>query len=192
MQLLGELRPDRPLLVVAVREEAAYLGDGLPVLLTGMGKVNAALAVGSALAGPVRPASVVNLGTAGALRDGLSGTFEVSRVLQHDLDDRVLQLLTGEVFGPPLTLGQHGGPVLATGDLFVSEEAARARLAAQADLVDMEGYAVAAGALRAGLPVRLVKHVSDTAGEGAGRTWRESVDDCAKLLAAWVDEHLLG
>ncbi|WP_345709846.1 hypothetical protein [Kitasatospora paranensis] len=63
-------------------------------------------------------------------------------------------------------------------------------MALTADLVDMEGYAIATVAGRAGVPVRLVKHVSDEAGDGAARSWRESVDGCAKILAAWVDEHL--
>lgn len=193
MRLIGEIDPARPLLVVAVAEEAAHLDAGLPVLLTGMGKVNAAVAVASALAGAVRPASVVNLGTAGALKPGWSGTHEVRTVLQHDLDAAVLHLLTGEDVGVQLDLSSDpaaAGPVLATGDLFVSDEDARQRLAERADLVDMEGFAVAAAARAAGLPVRLVKHVSDEAGEGAAKTWRESVDGCARVLAQWVRENL--
>ena len=193
MRLIGEIDPARPLLVVAVAQEAAHLDSGLPVLLTGMGKVNAATAVASALAGAVRPAAVVNLGTAGALKPGWSGTHEVRSVLQHDLDSAVLRLLTGETIGAPLELDAttgSAGPVLATGDLFVSEEAARQRLAEHADLVDMEGYAVATAARAAGVPVRLVKHVSDDAGEGAASTWLESVDACAVLLAAWVRDNL--
>ena len=193
MRLIGEIDPARPLLVVAVAEEAAHLGAGLPVLLTGMGKVNAAVAVASVLAGAVRPASVVNLGTAGELKPGWSGTHEVRTVLQHDLDAAVLHLLTGEDVGVEIDLSPDPaapGPVLATGDLFVSDEDARRRLAERADLVDMEGFAVAAAVRAAGLPVRLVKHVSDEAGEGAAKTWRESVDDCARELARWVEENL--
>ena len=191
MRLIGEIDPARPLLVVAVAEEAAHLGTGLPVLLTGMGKVNAAAAVAAALAGAVRPASVVNLGTAGALKSGWSGTHEVRSVLQHDLDTALLHTLTGESFDGPLELHPAAaadvpGPVLATGDLFVSDEGARRRLAERADLVDMEGYAVATAARAAGLPVRLIKHVSDEAGEGAAKTWRESVDGCALALAEWA------
>ncbi|BFV56891.1 nucleosidase [Kitasatospora sp. CMC57] len=190
MRLLGTITPDRPLLVVAVEEEAAHLGASLPVLLTGMGKVNAAVALATVLARGERPAEVLNLGTAGALRAGWAGTHEVARVLQHDLDTPVLRALTGRTFGAPIELDVAGGPVLATGDLFVSDPAARDRLAEQADLVDMEGYAVATVAQRAGVPFRLVKHVSDEAGAGADRAWRESVDSCAKELAAWVRDHL--
>ncbi|WP_030266234.1 nucleosidase [Streptomyces sp. NRRL B-24484] len=191
MRLLGTITPDRPLLVVAVREEAAHLGERLPVLLTGIGKINSTAALATVLAGAVRPAEVVNLGTAGALRPGLAGTMhEVSRVLQHDIDTPVLRALTGRSYGAPITLNDGVGPTLATGDLFVSDGAARDRLAEQADLVDMEGYAIATVARRAEVPVRLVKYVSDEADDGAAHTWRESVDACAKILAAWADEHL--
>lgn len=55
MRLLGTISADRPLLVVAVREEAAHLGDRLPVLLTGIGKVNAAAALATVLAGGGTP-----------------------------------------------------------------------------------------------------------------------------------------
>ncbi|MEV7179990.1 nucleosidase [Kitasatospora sp. NPDC093679] len=191
MRLLGTITPDRPLLVVAVREEAAHLGERLPVLLTGIGKINSTAALATVLAGGVRPAEVVNLGTAGALRPGLAGTMhEVSRVLQHDIDTPVLRALTGRSYGAPITLNEGVGPTLATGDLFVSDGAARDRLAERADLVDMEGYAIATVARRAEVPVRLVKYVSDEADDGAAHTWRESVDACAKILAAWADEHL--
>ena len=195
MRLIGDIDPARPLLVVAVAEEAAHLEGGLPVLLTGMGKVNAGTALATVLARGPHPSEVVNLGTAGALRPGLAGTTHtIATVIQHDLDTEVLRTLTGETIGAPLTLGlpEGEGLVLATGDLFVAEEAARARLAELAHLVDMEGYAVASAARAAGVPVRLVKHVSDDAVEGAAKTWRESVDACAEVLAAWVRKELAG
>ncbi|GAB3933885.1 hypothetical protein GCM10027614_05850 [Micromonospora vulcania] len=45
-------------------------------------------------------------------------------------------------------------------------------------------------AAQAGVPCRLVKQVSDEAGDGAVRTWRESVDACARDLADWAARHL--
>ncbi|MEU9131532.1 nucleosidase [Kitasatospora sp. NPDC048540] len=190
MQLIGTVAADRPLLVVAVQEEAAHLDGRFPVLLTGMGKINATAALATVLARGDRPSEIVNLGTAGALKSGWAGTHQVTRVLQHDLDARVLRQLTGRSFGGPIELGDGPGPVLATGDLFVSDPEARDRLAQSADLVDMEGYALANVAERAGVPIRLIKHVSDEAGAGADRTWRESVDDCAKILADWARTRL--
>ncbi|WP_369148750.1 nucleosidase [Streptomyces sp. R44] len=187
MELLGEITADRPLLVLAVKEEAQFLDTELPVLLTGMGKVNAATALATVLGRGPRPSGIVNLGTAGALRSGWTGTHVVGTVLQHDLDGQLLATLTGETYGAPLTLPDGGDVVLATGDTFVSDEAARARLAERAPLVDMEGYALAAAAELAGVPLRIVKHVSDEAGDGAARTWRESVAECARALADWAE-----
>ncbi|MFI5993954.1 hypothetical protein ACIBAC_19215 [Streptomyces sp. NPDC051362] len=77
------------------------------------------------------------------------------------------------------------GPTLATGDMFVSDMDSQNRLASQAQLVDMEGYAVAAAAVRAGTPVRMVKFVSDSADENAKKIWQETVDECAKALGVW-------
>jgi adenosylhomocysteine nucleosidase len=191
MRLHRTISADRPLLVVALEEEAAHLHvTELPLLVTGVGKVNAAVAV-TAILGEFTPSEVVNLGTAGALRDGLLGTHVVARVIQHDLDDHAIFALSGLHFGEDLDLGGPG-LTLATGDAFISEDAERLRLARLADLVDMEGYAVARAALAAGVPVRLIKRVSDAAGEGAGRSWRENVDECAEHLGAWVRENLLG
>ncbi|WP_448318134.1 nucleosidase [Streptomyces sp. CO7] len=191
MELIGEMSPGRPLFVLAVKEEAAeLLRTGAPVLLTGMGKVNAAAALAGVLGRGVLPREVVNLGTAGALRPGWTGTHVIAEVIQHDLDSRLLAGLTGEVYGPPITLGEGEGPVLATGDSFISDDAARDRLAEQAALVDMEGYALAHVARQAGVPIRLVKHVSDDAGDGAARTWRESVAACAVELARWAERNV--
>lgn len=192
MQLVGTVTPSSTLVVVALEQEARHFVVEHPVLVTGVGKVRAAVAVSRLLAAGPMPAQVVNVGTAGGLRPGVEGTHEVRRVLQHDYDSGAVLAVTGREDGPPLDLPVTGdqGLVLATGDRFVAGGAARDRAAAVADLVDMEGYAVAAAARAAGVPVRLVKHVSDSADEGAARTWSEGVDACARLLADWVHEHL--
>jgi adenosylhomocysteine nucleosidase len=191
MKLHRPISLDLPLLVVALEEEAQHLHvSELPVLVTGVGKVCAASALSAVLARQ-RPARLINLGTAGVLRGDLDGTQVVGRVLQHDFNDEAVCALTGEHFGAPIDLGASG-PVLASGDLFVDGGPPRERLAAMADLVDMEGYAVAKVAGDFGLDVTLVKQVSDGAGEGAGRRWREVVDECAHRLGEWVHREVLG
>ena len=190
MRLHRSITADRPLIVVALEEEATHLHvSELPALVTGVGKVNAAIAVATIL-GEHSPSHVINVGTAGALREGISGTHVIGRVIQHDLDDSALFSLAGLHFGEPIDLGPTG-LTLATGDAFVSDSTTRDRLAVLADLVDMEGYAVARASLAAGVPVSLVKHVSDSADDSAGRSWRESIDDCAEQLGHWLREHLL-
>ena len=187
MELRGTVTADRPLLVVALREEAAGLDDRLPVLVTGAGKVRAANATARLLA-TATPSAVINIGTAGGLRDGMLGIHEVGTVIQHDFNDEGVFETLGVHFGAPISLGD--GPVLATGDRFVAGGPLREELAQRADLVDMEGYAVALAAREAGVPVRLVKLVSDDANEAALRTWQDTVADHAHTLADWVLAHL--
>lgn len=191
MILHRDIRPYRPLLVVALEEEAVHLHvHELPILVTGVGKVNAAIAV-STILGTHRPSSIVNLGTAGALRDGVTGTHVISTVIQHDLNDAAIYDLVGIHFGAPMEFEAGDGTVLATGDRFISKPEVRERLAKDAHLVDMEGYAVARAAQWAGIPVTLVKEVSDQAGEQAAKSWSETLDECSASLGAWVHAHLL-
>ena len=64
--------------------EAAHVPQGLPLLVTGVGKTAAAAATAAALA--EQPVDlVVNIGTAGALRPGHAGLHLPSTVLNHDI-----------------------------------------------------------------------------------------------------------
>lgn len=177
----------RPLVVVALRSEAAYLGDD--VVLTGIGKVAAAVAVARAVA-ERRPPFVLNVGTAGALHDGLEGAHRIGRVVEHDLDHDFLRHLTGEASAGEVVLDPDEATVLATGDTFVSDPVLRAALSTRADLVDMEGFAVARACAAADVPCRMVKVVSDSASEGAARSWMEQADRTARAIAEAVREHL--
>jgi hypothetical protein len=62
--------------------------------------------------------------------------------------------------------------------------------AARADLVDMEGYAIARACEHADVPCRMVKVVSDTADHGAALTWQEQMDRTAREIAAVVSTQL--
>ncbi len=190
MKLHGAVALDCPLLVVALEEEARHLHvSELPILVTGVGKVCAAAALAAVLARQ-RPSRVINLGTAGALCEGLKGTQVIGRVVQHDFADETIAALTGEHFGAPIELAA-GGPVLGSGDVFVSGGPARQALVARGvDLVDMEGYAVAHVARNFGLDVMLVKEISDGAGDSAGKSWSENLDDCAERLGDWLRAEL--
>ena len=197
LHLRGIISSDRPLLVVAVEEEATHLhAADLPILITGVGKVNAAASTAAALA-TATPSMVINMGTAGGLKAGITGTHVITRVMQHDLNSDAIFALIGHHVGEPIDVhlptwlpAQHQRSTLASGDVFVSDPAVRDRLAQQADLVDMEGYAVARTARLAGVPALLVKQVSDSADGTAGRTWVETVHECAEVLGDWVREHL--
>jgi adenosylhomocysteine nucleosidase len=175
-----------PVLVVsATRPEAAYIPSGVDLVVTGLGKTAAAVETARALAGrDLAGLTVVNIGTAGALRDGVTGLCTPRTVLNHDMNGDAIRALG---YDPQEVLELAGGDetVLASGDVFVTDPAVRSRLAARAHLVDMEGYAVAFACRRFGVPVRLVKHVSDDADESA-LDWPARVDASAHALGTWL------
>lgn len=178
------------LVVAATKAEAAHLPPGVPLLITGIGKTAAAAAVARALCETPGVTSVVNVGTAGALRDGLEGLHLPGVVFNHEISADALRVLG---YDPMEHLEVPGGDetVLASGDTFVSDPGVRRRLAKHAHLVDMEGYAVAWACGVHRVPVRLVKHVSDNADEGA-MAWPEVVEASARVLGQWVEENLEG
>jgi len=173
------------LVVSAVAGEARYVPAGVPVVVTGVGKTAAAVATAQALA--ERDTSdlvVLNVGTTGALRDGLSGLYLPSEVVNHDINSDAVRTLG---LDPQETLHVEGGDgtVLASGDVFVTDPVVRRRLAERADLVDMEAYGVVYACREYGVPVRVVKHVSDSADETA-LDWPALIDASAKVLGEWV------
>ncbi|ROZ93795.1 nucleosidase [Gordonia sp. OPL2] len=190
---------DRSVLVVAAtRAEAKYVPPGARLLITGIGKVRAASALTRVLTEsasshdhrpggdrepPVR--SVVNVGTAGALHDHHVGLFRPSVVVEHDISSAELRSM-----GYPVVdrweLPDGDGTVLASGDTFVADPIRRAGLAQIADLVDMEGCALAHVSAEFGVPCRMVKVVSDGADEGA-LDWPTLVDAAARQLGEWLD-----
>lgn len=163
--------------------------EGVPVVVTGVGKTAAAVAVSRALA--VRDTAelvVLNVGTTGALRDGLSGLFLPSTVVNHDVNAEAIRAI-GLDPRDELAVDGGDGTVLASGDVFVTDPAVRARLAKRAHLVDMEAYGVVYACREYGVPVRVVKHVSDSADESA-LDWPALVDASAKVLGEWVRENI--
>lgn len=179
----------RVLVVSATLAEAAHVPPSLPLVITGLGKTAAAVATARALAAheDLDGLTVVNIGTAGALHEGVSGLHEPGVVLNHDINADVVRALG---YDPEERLEVGSSEVvLATGDVFVSDATTRAALARRADLVDMEGYAVAYTARSFGVPVRLVKHVSDAADESA-MAWPDLVEASARVLGAWLRDHV--
>ncbi|MGO1950848.1 MAG: nucleosidase [Mycobacteriaceae bacterium] len=186
----GRIVPGKPLVVVAMASEASDFDEDAPVLLTGIGRIRTTLALTDCLHRYLQvgglPSAIINIGTAGALHGGMSGLHRVNRVRLHDFSHSGVAALTGKDEYPPLELDDAaaGSPVtLATGDSFVEDAATRDRLAQDADLVDMEGYAVAMVAEWFGVPVQLLKIVSDAADGTAGTSWQREIPRLARELA---------
>lgn len=178
------------LVVAALRAEAAYVPEGVPLVITGVGKTNAAIEMTRALLayGDTADLTVLGIGTAGALQDGLAGLQFPSTVLNHDLNADAIRAIGLEP-EERIEVSSGDGSVLASGDVFVHDGDLRAALSLRADLVDMEAYGVALACRRFGVDLEIAKHVSDNADEGAF-DWPSVVDASARVLGAWVTERL--
>ena len=93
---MTRFNPQTTLLVVALENELPRdMVVGWTIIYTGVGKVNAAIALCDAIA-IHQPKHVVNYGSAGALRSGLAGLHQVTRFLQRDMDVRALGFALGQ------------------------------------------------------------------------------------------------
>ncbi|WP_431711551.1 purine-nucleoside phosphorylase [Glutamicibacter uratoxydans] len=152
----------KPLHVFAHQGEATAFAD-VPHVVTGIGKINAAVSLASELASGQYDRVVV-LGTAGVVADGeqrpnMDTVYQITEVLQHDfpLPTEVLRP-RGEILLPNQQL------TMATGDVFVSDDQQRIRIASLgATLVDMEGYAYTSICERFDVPLQIFKVPSDFA-----------------------------
>ncbi|MCB1274063.1 MAG: purine-nucleoside phosphorylase [Leucobacter sp.] len=187
----------RTLLVFAHDDEAsAFAKAGVPHLVTGVGKINATLALSRAILDLSRTDTAVGrvivLGTAGAVSEQarLDTVYQVTAAVQHDfsLDSPRLEL-AGDVVAE--------GAVIATGDVFVQDDAQRAAIAAVgASLVDMESYAYAAACRQLGVPLQIFKTPSDFADSSTTQgEWDGIVGSKSAQLFAFAEDrlpHLLG
>lgn len=176
------------LLLVAMAQELALPPRNDMILVhTGVGKVNAAWRSAQAIQRH-RPHSVINFGTAGALRAGLSGLVEVGGTVQRDMDVRALGLELGHT---PFEADSHqitfsDAPLICgTGDSF-----ADALPELPCDLVDMELYAIAKICRAETIPLRAFKYISDSADSAAPQDWRAALNHAAQTFESFVKNGL--
>lgn len=195
---LSSFGPKTALCVMAAEPEyGPALRARIRPLITGVGPVEAAAGVAHALAilqaeGAV-PDVVVSLGSAGSRTLDHARVYRVTEVSYRDMDASVLGFPKGETPYPrlPAVLPLSDGPValptarLATGASVVSGAGYDAL---DADMVDMETFAVVRAAARFGVPVIGLRGVSD------GRTdlselshWTDALAEIDLRLAEAID-----
>jgi adenosylhomocysteine nucleosidase len=177
------------LLVAAHPSElVAFEADlpGFDRLLTGVGKIPATYALTRALdAGSYD--EIVVVGTAGAIDPDLeSGVYDIDAALQHDVKD--LDGVIGQHVSLPTRVDiAPAGVTIATGDHFVDDAVAVTAIRTLgARMVDMESYALAWVAQQFGVPIRILRAVSDRAQDGATAEW----DDAALVCSGWLRERI--
>ena len=125
------------LFVAALKEETPGL-DYFHYI--GVGKINATYNL-LKLINKIKPDQVINFGSAGATKKGLSGIVECTKFYQRDMDVRgLLDLKLGETPYDNVNeiINSDEGFSCGSGDSFVKN-----KIEMNVDLVDMESYALA-------------------------------------------------
>lgn len=178
-----------PLFVFALPSEAANEFENHSVLITGIGKVNAAFHLTKHIS-QNKPSIIVNLGSAGSKRFARGEVVCCTSFIQRDMDVRGLGF---QLYETPLSgqepLLRYGirleglrEAICGTGDSF---EMAHAN--DDYDVVDMEAYPLAFIAMKEQIPFLCLKYISDGADGMAADDWTVQVHNAAaafkKVLA---------
>ena len=189
--------------------------EELPVVVVvcGVGKVNAALCV-QILCDCFGVTHVVNTGVAGSLSAALDiGDFVISReAIYHDFDCHILnpnypvgqvpglsvrafpadQLLSEYAFSAAeqVYAGHAHMGTIASGDQFVCQKEKKLQIIADTGALctEMEGAAIAHAAWRNGVPVAVIRAISDKADDSAQMDYPTFEAIAAKRCAAVVQE----
>ena len=170
------------LFVAALKEETVGLNY---FHHTGVGKVNATYNL-TKLIQEHKPSEVINYGSAGAIKKGLSGIVEVTKFYQRDMDVRgLLDLKLGETPFDDLNeiINFNEGYSCGSGDSFVNKQ-----IEMDLDLVDMEAYALAKVCKLEVIKFRCFKYISDNADDSASIDWLENCKKGAKLFHAKIND----
>ncbi|HEX4025914.1 MAG TPA: 5'-nucleosidase [Steroidobacteraceae bacterium] len=176
------------LVVMALPIEAQELFEhgGVPVLYTGLGKVNAAMALMRRLcayraAGAALPL-VINFGTAGSHHFATGAMVGCHRFVQRDMDVSALGFALGrtpfedlpaQLQFPPL-FGELPEGLCGSGDSF---QTGAARL--HCEVIDMEAYALAKVCHVEQARFGCAKYITDGADHAAAGDWQNNLPSAA-------------
>lgn len=176
-----------------------YEGDGMLLIISGMGFLKGGVALSQVLQTQEKSGNaitrVINYGIAGALteRFALEEVACIDRVVKYNpveyAKTRFNKFFASAFPEIRLTGHAENAVVLATSDHPVLTEG-DARLAARrAHLVDMEGYGYAFAAGAFGIPIQLIKGVSDYARKESEASFRKQVK---RTLDSLLNYHITG
>ena len=181
------------LLIIAALE-AELNRDALPVgvkiVYTGVGKINASIVSYKAIH-ELKPAHIINFGTAGKINPQIQGLLEIGSVIQRDMNAEPLAPRGKTPYShTPMKYHSIGGSyVCGTGDSFVNSHDEWLHQQ-KVDLVDMELFAIAAVAHHHGIPWQSFKYITDDANENSGGDWQDKVNHGQELYLAKLHEVL--
>ncbi len=182
----------RALVAVALPQESRGLLEalGAPLLYTGVGKVNASMVLARTLAerraagSPVT--QVVNLGTAGSRVFPAGRMVECTQFVQRDMDVTALGFARGETPfdpAPHLLVVPRCFPQLQAASCSTADSFAIGSHEIDADVTDMEAFALARVCLAEGVRFAAAKYITDGADGTAAADWADALDAAAHAFA---------
>lgn len=180
-------------MALEIESQGLFAAQGLPVLYTGLGKVNAAYRLARALsehrAAHGTLPRVVNFGTAGSPTLPAGSVVACRRFVQRDMDVSGLGFALGTtpfedipaMLEFPRLFPELPEGVCGTGDRFET-----GKPVVECDVIDMEAYALAKVCHLEGTPFGAVKFVTDGADGNAGVDWHANLPRAAR---AFFDHH---
>ena len=173
-------------LISALRDETQGLFDDiLPVVYSGVGKVNAALTAAKVIE-QYNPKLIINFGTAGSHAVEPHTLVDCNKFIQRDMHVKELGFDFAvtpfeEDVPTVLEFSSYGSMNMTcgTGDNFVASSDELG-----CDVVDMEAYAIAKACHLAGVDFMSYKYITDGAGEDAAAQWTEN---CKKGAAKFLE-----
>ena len=183
--------------MAAEAEYGPHLRARINPLLTGVGPVEAAVAVTRALAraelNGALPQLVVSLGSAGSRRLEQCGLYQASSVAYRDMDASPLGFAKGQTpfldLPPVLPLTTVPGLPTATLSTGANIVSGMAYDGIDADMVDMETYAVLRACQAFDVPLLALRGISDGAAELAHvNDWTQYLHIIDEKLASAIEE----
>lgn len=195
-------QPNILFVMAAEAEYGKHLRQRIDPLMTGVGPVEAAVAMTAELttraAADNLPDLVVCLGSAGSRTLAQAEVYQISSVAYRDMDASAIGFAKGitpfldlpAVIDLPLRVEGLPTATLATGASVVSGSAYDA---IEAELVEMETFAILRACQRFDVPLIGLRGISDGAVElQSVADWTEYLDVIDEKLAAAVDRILAG
>ena len=178
--------------IVALEDEfdSKLLSSHIPVIYSGIGKVNAAIATYKAIL-EFNPRLIINYGTVGKITKDLSGLITIGSVIQRDMIAEPLSPRGTVPFSkkPNTYSSLLEGHLCGTGDSFVTEQD-HWLIQNGIDVVDMELFAIASVAHEHQVNWISYKFISDDANEASGQEWSKQVNQGQQLFLEKLRHHM--
>lgn len=174
----------RASIIAALPEEVANIGAEHPVTISGVGKVNAAIAASRLLHADPSIQLIINIGTAGSSQLPVGSVHSIGSYRDRDYVDHGISL--GNFFEPidfaeeldSIAVAYERSIAISTGDTFVTS-------INDFHIVDMEAYSIARVGRRHNVPVLSVKYISDGCDLASAETWRPALNRAQEKLSEY-------